>query len=109
MRLSFPKNDKRYYWTQHCIKKMLFYGISAVRIKKIIENPKRMEKGIAPNTLAAMQPSGKSKKPSEIWTMYAIKGLKKIIITAWRYPGISPIGKQVPIPNDILEDLKKML
>jgi hypothetical protein len=32
-------------------------------------------------------------------------GQKKIIV-AWRYPGISPI-KEIPIPPEILEELKK--
>jgi len=33
--------------------------------------------------------------------------LKQIkIISAWRYPGSSPIGKPPPIPGDIIEELK---
>ena len=33
---------------------------------------------------------------------------KKVIITAWRYPGVSPIREAIPIPNDILEELKNI-
>lgn len=107
MRFNFPKNDSKYHWTQHCVRKMMFYGLTADKVKRIIRNPKRMEEGIAENTLAAMQPAGTKQKPTEIWTMYAVKGQKKIIITAWRYPGISPVRGQIPIPADILEELKK--
>lgn len=34
---------------------------------------------------------------------------KKIkIISTWRYPGQTPVGKPIPIPQDILEELQKM-
>jgi hypothetical protein len=47
--------------------------------------------------------------------MYQIKSSKvkgqksKVIkiISAWRYPGISPIGEPPPIPEDVLKDLKE--
>ena len=107
MKFNFPKNDKNYHWTQHCVRKMMFYGLSADRIKRVVRSPKRMEEGIVPDTLAAMQPAGTNKRPSEIWTMYATKGQRKVIITAWRYPGVSPIREQIPIPADILEELKR--
>lgn len=106
MRFNIPKNDSKYHWTQHCIRKMLFYGLTADRIKRIILSPKRVEEGVAENTVAVMQPFGTKSKPKEIWTMYQRKGNKKIIISAWRYPGVSPVGKQIPIPADILEELK---
>ncbi len=117
---KIPKNDPKYHWTQHVIRKMAFYGLSPDRVKRIIRNPKRVEDGVAENTIAVMQPGPNKKKPTEIWVMYAaskarIQNLKgkiqksgnqKIIISAWRYPGVSPIGKQIPIPTDILEELK---
>ncbi len=53
-----------------------------------------------------MQPAN-TKKPTEIWLMYQQFGQKKRIISAWRYPGISPQGEPVPIPEDIVEELKK--
>jgi len=31
---------------------------------------------------------------------------QKIIITAWRYPGVSPVRDQIPIPRDIIEELR---
>ena len=104
---KFPKNDERYSWTNHVGRKMMFYGLSADRIKRVIRHPKRMEEGIASGTLAAMQPAGTKQRPTEIWTMYAVQGKKKVIITAWRYPGISPIREQIPIPADIIEELEK--
>jgi len=107
MRFNIPKNDSKHYWTQHSVRKMLFYGLTADRVKRIIRNPKRVENGVAENTIAVMNPTGTNKKPTEIWTMYQQKGNKKIIISAWRYPGVSPVGKTIPIPLDILEELKR--
>lgn len=85
---------------------MVFYGLSPDRVKRVIRNPKRVENGVAESTIAVMISGTNNKKPSEIWAMYQKKGQKKIIISAWRYPGISPVGKQIPIPQDILEELK---
>jgi hypothetical protein len=110
-----PKNSQNISWTKHAKEKMRFYQLSESRLKRVLRNPKRIEKGIAPNTIAIMQPAGTKKHPTEIWLMYQIKwfkvkGLKsKVIriISAWRYPGISPIGEPPPIPEDILKDLKE--
>lgn len=85
----------------------MFYGLTADRVKRVMRNPKRVEEGVAENTIAAMVSGANKNKPSEIWTMYQKQGDKKVVISAWRYPGISPVGKQVPIPSDILEELKK--
>lgn len=85
---------------------MLFYGLTADRVKRIIRSPKRVEEGVAENTIAVMTLGSNKKKPSEIWTMYQQKGSRKIIISAWRYPGVSPVGRQIPIPAEILEELK---
>lgn len=106
---------------------MMFYGLSSDRVKRVIRSPYRSEKGIAPNTIAVMQPGkthpAQAGKPAswkeEIWVMYAEKkthpqekqnfiGKKKVIITAWRYPGKSPIREAIPIPADILEELKSI-
>src|SRR3989338_11142025 len=122
MFLKPPKNDDKYRWTDHVFRKMVFYGLSADRIKRVIRSPKRVEDGVAENTIAVMQSSTNTKKPTEIWVMYqearrgrasglkskaeSLKPNKKIVISAWRYPGVSPIGKQIPIPMDILEELK---
>ncbi len=86
---------------------MMFYALSADRVKRVMRNPKRSEKGIAPNTIAVMQPTGTKNRPSEVWVMYASRGRAKTIITAWRYPGVSPIREAIPIPADIIVELKK--
>jgi len=39
--------------------------------------------------------------------MYQQIGRKKKMISAWRYPGTSPIGEPIPIPEDIIEELRK--
>ena len=107
MQFKIPKNTERMSWTRHSIGKMRFYGLSEQRIKRILRNPKRIEEGIAPGTLAAMQQAGSKKNPYEIWMMYVKTGDKKRIISAWRYPGISKVGKKIPIPEEIREDIEK--
>lgn len=108
MQFKFPKNDEKYSWTNHVGRKMMFYGLSADRIKRVMRNPKRSEKGVAPDTIAVMQPAGTNNRPYEVWVMYAQKpSNKKLIITAWRYPGVSPVRDEIPIPPDIIEELKR--
>ena len=102
-----PKNTKEFCWTQHIKRKMFYYGLSEGRLRRILRNPKRKEEGIALNTIALMQPASLlARKPSEIWLMYQQEGKKKKMISAWRYPGISPKGKEIPIPEDILKELR---
>jgi hypothetical protein len=93
--------------------KMQQYGLSEKRILRIIKNPKRKEEGIAPGTIAVMQNYGTKKHQKEIWVMYQIKEIKsqksKVkIISAWRYPGKSPIGKPPQIPEDTLRELENL-
>ena len=102
-----PKNDAHLVWTHHAIRKMAFYRLSEGRIRRVLRNPARTEEGIAPGTVAMMQTEKSSIKPREIWVMYQAVGKKKRIITAWRYPGKSPIRKAVPIPADILEEIER--
>ncbi len=94
-----PRNSEEIIWTRHAVAKMRQYGLSESRLKRLLKNPKRREKGIVRETIALMQPA-ETKRPTEIWLMYQLSGRKKNIITAWRYPGISP-KKEVPIPEDI--------
>ncbi len=116
------KNEK-YLWTNHVLQKMAFYRLSESRIKRVLRNTKRTEEGIAPDTVASMQRNDTKKRKEEIWVMYQVNKKSKmnkfaasdrkkqklgkiIIISAWRYPGVSPTGKKIPIPEDILEDLR---
>jgi len=115
-----PQNDSKYEWTHHAWMKMQYYGIAEGRIKRIIRFPKRTEEGIAPDTVAVMQPAG-TKRYSEIWVMYKVSKsktpskiqnfpleTKKIkVITAWRYPGESP--ERDPVPQEILQEVHTLL
>ena len=105
MYFKFPKNDEKTVWTKHVKDKMRFYGLSESRLRRVLSNPKRKETGIAPDTVAVMQPTGSEKHPTEIWLMYKKDDKKIKIITAWRYPGISPVRELPPIPEDIIKDL----
>lgn len=117
----------RYYFTLHSEYKMREYHLSRQRVIRIIRSPKRQEVGIVENTIAVMQPAGnvsrnQADKPAwsqEIWVMYKVVAPKKLskskleavlnqselkIISAWRYPGVSP--KRDPIPSDILREIE---
>ncbi len=121
--MKSPRNDGKYSWTNHSVQKMKFYGLSESRIKRIVRFPKRLEEGIAFETVAVMQPAG-TKRYQEIWVMYKITNSKlknqnvkfwnpfstdkKIkIITAWRYPGKSP--ERDPVPADIIREIQTLL
>ena len=115
MKFKKPKNTDEISWTKHSIEKMQFYNLSENRVKRVLRNPNRKEEGIALGTLALMQRTGSKKRPTEIWLMYQIinqrtenQKPRTKIISAWRYPGISPKGKEIPIPDDILEELNKL-
>jgi hypothetical protein len=101
-----PKNTENIFWTKHSKEKMKFYGLSESKLKHLLLNPRRTEEGIAPKTIAIMQPAGTKKRPTEIWLMYQKTEKRIKIITAWRYPAVSPKGKEIPIPRDILSELK---
>ncbi|MBU1146520.1 hypothetical protein KKD80_03165 [Patescibacteria group bacterium] len=101
------EETKEFFWTKHAMAKMVFYGLTPNRVKKIFRAPSRTEEGIAPGTVAVMQRVGKEKRQTEIWVMWQKgKSGQKKIIAAWRYPGISP-KKEIPIPPEILAELKK--
>lgn len=117
-----PKNDDKFYWTRHVVDKMRHYGISESLIKRIIRYPRRLEEGVAPDTFAGMIPAGSAKRPKEIWAMYTKKfkvqsekfkvnshRSRIVIISAWRYPGISPIREKIPIPQDVLGEIEEVM
>ncbi len=77
----------------------------------ILQKPERKEPGIAEGTMAVMQTNksfskAKQKRaPGEIWLMYKdVKDIRKII-SAWRYPGVSKPGDQIPIPESIKKEI----
>lgn len=67
--MIISKKQRPLHWTSHSRNKMRFYGLSESRIKRVISYPKRIEEGIAPDTIAMMQPAGSEKHPYEIWVM----------------------------------------
>ena len=128
MQQKIPKNSDRYCWTQHSIMKMQFYGLSEQKILGVIRRPQRKEEGIVKDTVAVMQPvspksdkDGKTIWKTEVWVMYQVKKnknrknmseLQKLlfreqmkIISAWRYPGVSP--QKNPIPQEILREIEE--
>jgi hypothetical protein len=117
---------RKLFWTEHSKVKMRQYGLSKQKLFGILGRPERKEQGIVPGTTAVMKTNKvffKEKKialdkawqrpkrsPGEIWLMY--KDVKKRdegnirkIISAWRYPGISKPGEEIPIPEDIKKEL----
>jgi hypothetical protein len=131
MQFKRPENSDKYYWTRHSIGKMMQYGLSAQRITRVIKGYKRIERGLADNTVAVMQPvssrrneRGEVSWKQEIWVMYQtknqsskcenknpksyeLKPSKLKIISAWKYPGVSP--KKNPIPQEIMEELRSII
>lgn len=96
-------------FTKHSEYKMRQYSLSGQKVRGVLRSPKRREVGIVPNTVAVMQPlsikkeNGKETWKQEIWVLYKEEAARKKVISAWRYPGISP--KRDPIPSDILREL----
>lgn len=88
------------------MRKMQFYGLTPSRVIRVIRAPKRMEEGVADGTLASMQVAGTKAKPWEIWVMWREDKKQKVVITAWRYPGTSPIRGSVPMPAGLLAELE---
>ena len=104
-------------WTSHARAKMSFYKLSEGRVRRVLQTPKRMEEGIAPDTIALMQPTSlkmmgrrevapaeagvrasSGKKGSshetwsqEIWVMVQDGDSGRKVISAWRYPGMSKV------------------
>jgi hypothetical protein len=107
MLFKLPKDKKEIHWTKHIKEKMKEYQLSERKLLRIFRNPERKEEGIAPGTVAVMK-SGGRKRPYEIWLMYQIKKSKIIMISAWKYPGKSPIRKP-PIPEEVWENLEEIL
>ena len=123
MLTRFPKDDKKFSWTAHIKNKMLYYGISEQKIRAILKSPDRAEQGIAEGTNAVMKKKSAKKNSEELWVMYAetkkikpTSGIdlgrkpgKLLMISVWRYPGVSKPGKAIPIPDDIREELGKLI
>ena len=103
-----PKNDHRYHWTLHSRGKLFQYNLTPNVVKRVIRHPDRVEEGIAPKTIAVMKRKDTAKQKRELWTMYQQVGKKKRIISAWIYPGESPKGKEIYVPEDVWAELEEM-
>jgi hypothetical protein len=91
--------QKTLHWTFHARDKMRFYRLSEQRVRSVLHSPKRIEEGVAPKTVAMMQPASikfsagrtGAKKiddwTQEIWVMVEDKKGQRKVISAWRYPG----------------------
>ncbi len=110
MKFNPTKKSDKFIWTKHAQAKMDYYKLSKSRVLRVFNNAQRIEEGIAPNTVAMMQPTT-SKHTSEIWLMYQLDKKKNQIkiITAWRYPAKSPVGKEIPIPEEIKKELNILI
>ena len=95
--------QKSLHWTNHAKGKMRFYGLSEARVRRVLNTPKRTEEGIAPDTIAMMQPvSVKRDKENEIWkqeiwVMIEETKSQRRIISAWRYPGMTKPRSEIAL------------
>jgi hypothetical protein len=123
------KKSNTLFWTSHAKAKMRHYGLSESRVKRIIHTPKRIEEGIAPKTVAMMQPAGSKKNPYELWVMIQVVAPKRRgdsdsprsrfsgagrsvgkvhkVISAWRYPGVTKPGQ--PLPEEIIREMRSFI
>jgi len=115
------KKSKVLQWTNHAHGKMRYYGLSEQRVRRVLHSPKRIEEGIAPKTVAMMQPNSANSKwkivssgekqqrqeiwKYEIWVMIQDAGSKRKVISAWRYPGMTKPG--APLPEAILQEVSE--
>lgn len=114
---KFGIRQKSLHWTNHAKGKMRFYRLSEQRIRRVLNSSKRIEEGIAPKTVAMMQPqsvkskmeNGKRKEiwTQEIWVMIEETKNQRRIISAWRYPGMTKPGE--PLPHEILREISEAL
>ncbi len=93
--MSFLKNPAQLQWTLHARAKMNHYRLTSSRVRHVLHSPKRVEEGVAPKTVAMMQPVSmkmdgrKESWTQEIWVMVQdVVGARKVI-SAWRYPGVT--------------------
>ncbi len=81
-------------------------------MRHVLHTPKRIEEGVAPKTVAAMQP-GSIKKvgqkeiwSQEIWVMFQDSPRERKIISAWRYPGVTK-PRDVMVRKLVMQELKE--
>src|SRR5579863_6219638 len=93
--MPFLPRSKQIVFTAHAKAKMQFYKLSPSRVRHVLNSQKRIEEGVAPKTVAMMQPGSiktsgtKETWPQEIWVMIQDAPQERKIISAWRYPGVT--------------------
>ena len=108
MQFKFPKNDHKYFWTNHSKQKLLQYNLTPNLVKRVIRNAERKEEGIAPDTIVVMRRKNKKDpKKGETWVMYQKFGSKLKIISAWIYPGETKKGKEIFVPDEVWIELER--
>jgi hypothetical protein len=74
---------------------MNHYRLTPARVRHVLHSPRRIEEGVAPKTVAMMQPVsmkliGKQASwTQEIWVMVQDAAGVRKVISAWRYPGVT--------------------
>lgn len=79
-------------WTFHARAKMNHYRLTPGRVRRVLHSPKRVEEGVAPKTVAMMQPASMKTAATwsqEIWVMVQDAAGVRKVISAWRYPGVT--------------------
>jgi hypothetical protein len=106
---------------------MHFYKLSEGRVRRVLQTPKRIEEGVAPDTVAMMQPASiknvipgavkrrpgtqgsvnyiqnsvdartKESWSQEIWVMVQDNEAGRKVISAWRYPGMSKVRSEAAL------------
>jgi hypothetical protein len=94
--MPFAKKPSILAWTHHAQAKMNFYRLSQSRVRRVLQTPTRIEEGVAPKTIAMMQPAslkrsagGRRTWTQEIWVMVQDSPRERKVISAWRYPGVT--------------------
>lgn len=98
--MPIVKGPVQLEWTIHAQAKMRQYRLSPARVRRVLHSPRRTEEGVAPKTVAVMQPASLKSKDvwtQEIWVMVqdgpqgrSSKGSNvRRVISAWRYPGVT--------------------
>jgi hypothetical protein len=96
------KRPAQLQWTLHARAKMNHYRLTPSRVRHVLHSPKRVEEGVAPKTVAVMQPASikvaggrvgsvgaKESWTQEIWVMVQDAKDGRRVISAWRYPGVT--------------------
>lgn len=126
--MPFLRRPANLEWTLHAQAKMNHYRLTSSRVRHVLHAPKRVEEGIAPNTIAMMQPVSmktvaarglsngvNAKKESwsqEIWVMVQDKKGVRTVISAWRYPGMTKVRDAIFLKreyNEFLTDESKTI